>query len=461
MAETTEASETLPSPGETSTSDGDKPAVVDQSRKQTDASLRSERTTADELKKSEYQAADRAWRNFRVSADKVIANVRERDEKSLARQPENPHELTRLLDRERRTEDQLRDAERSFRDRERHQEREQRTNEENATVEQRKTTDNDLTRERVVEDRVLGLSEEPFHLLVSQVKDYAIYLLDPQGNIISWNEGAENLKGYKESEIIGKHFSVFYPQSDLDLGLPQKELQLALKEGRIESEGWRVRKDGSTFMANVLITALYGPSGEHRGFAKITQDVTERFTRAERDLIRSEEALRFANEHVAAVVALHVNAEKALSPHQRLVESVTAQIGKPRTIIALMGVSSLWILANMAAPLVGMAPWDPLPCFWLQGAVGAYAGLVATIVLATQNRQQRQAEQQAYLQLQVNLAAEKKTAKVIELLEELRRDMPSVPSRVDHQATAMAHAVDPEALMTLFKQMLSISTAKE
>lgn len=463
MTKTTEASESLPcpSPGERHTSDGDNPAAIDQSRKQTDASLGLERTTADELLRSEYDAADRARKDFRASSAKVIANVRERNEKCLAKHPEDPHELTRLLHSERHVEDQLRDAERSFRDQERHQELEERTNEENATVEQRKATDKDLTLERVAEDRVRGLSEEPFHLLVSQVKDYAIFLLDPQGNIISWNEGAEHLKGYKAAEIIGKHFSIFYPQRDLDLGIPEKELRLALQDGRVEAEGWRVRKDGSTFMANVLITALHGPSREHRGFAKITQDVTQRFTRAERDLLRSEESLRFATEHVAAVVALHVNAEKALSRHQRLVESVTAQIGKPRTIIALIAVSSMWILANIAAPLVGMTPWDPLPCFWLQGAVGAYAGLVATMVLATQNRQQRQAEQQAYLHLQVNLAAEKKTAKVIELMEELRRDLPSVPSRVDHQATAMACAVDPHALLTVFNEMLNTTKVKE
>lgn len=462
MAGTGEPTERPPSAslGKRPAGDGDKRVLIEQSRQQTDASLGSERRGADELIVNEYAAADRAWKNFRASADKVIASVRERDETWLASHPDDPKELEQTLHHERGTEDRLRDAERSFWEKARHQEQEERTNEIKANAERRQTTDQDLSRERGAEDTVLGQSEEPFRLLVSQVKDYAIFLLDPQGNIMSWNEGAEHLKGYRAAEIIGRHFSIFYPQSDIEQGIPQRTLRAALQQGRLEAEGWRIRKDGSAFLANVVITTLYGPGGQHRGFAKITRDMTQRFTRAERDLQRSEEALRFANEHVAAVVALHLSAEKGLSSHQRLVERVTAQIGRPRTVIALIGISSLWILANLVAPRVGIAPWDPLPCFWLQGAVGAYGGLVATIVLATQNRQQRQAEQQAYLELQVNLAAEKKTAKVIELLEALRRDMPSVPNRVDHQATAMAQAIDPEALMTALKEVLNLHSVK-
>lgn len=438
----------------------EKPELVVESREHTDASLGVERTAADELLTSEHDAADKALRKLRTSADTVIADVRERDEALLARRPEDPDELVRVLKSERHTEDQVRDAERNFLDRERMQAVDERAKEESTTTEKRKVTDENLSRERAAEDLLLKLSEEPFGLLVSQVKDFAIFLLDPRGIIISWNEGAERIKGYREAEVIGKPFSIFYTQHDLDLGLPEEELRIATREGRVESEGLRVRKDGSTFMANVLITALYGPGAVHLGFAKITRDITERFLRTERDLRRTEEALKFANDHVAAVVAIHVNAEKSMSAHQRLVERVTAQIAKPRTAIALITVASLWMLANVVAPHLGRAPWDPLPFFWLQGAVGAYASLVTTIVLATQNRQQAKAEQQAYLELQVNLAAEKKTAKVIELLEELRRDMPSVPSRVDHQAAAMACAVDPQALMHAFKETLHVAAPK-
>lgn len=438
----------------------DKPELVSDTREQTDESLGVERTAADELLTIEHEAADKALKKLRASADTAIADVRERDEALLAQRPEDPDELARVLKSERRTEDQVRDAERSFLDKERQQASDERTQEENTTSEKRKVTDENLSRERVAEDVVLKLSEEPFRLLVSQVKDFAIFLLDPRGVIISWNEGAERLKGYREDEVLGKRFTMFYTPQDLARGVPDEELRVATREGRIEAEGLRVRKDGSTFMANVLLTALYGPGAVHLGFAKITRDITERFLRAERDLRRTEEALKFANDHVAAVVAIHVNAEKSMSAHQRLVERVTAQIAKPRTAIALISIASLWMLANVVAPRFGRAPWDPMPFFWLQGAVGAYASLVTTIVLATQNRQQAKAEQQAYLELQVNLASEKKTAKVIELLEELRSDMPSVPSRVDHQAAAMACAVDPQAMMSAFKETLHVGAPK-
>jgi len=117
---------------------------------------------------------------------------------------------------------------------------------------------------------------ELFRLLVEGVKDYAIFMLDPEGHIISWNSGAESIKGYRSEEIIGQHFSVFYPPDAIARGWPEHELKVASKEGRFEDEGWRVRKDGSTFWANVVITALYDREQRLRGFAKVTRDMTER-----------------------------------------------------------------------------------------------------------------------------------------------------------------------------------------
>ncbi|MBI1878307.1 MAG: PAS domain S-box protein [Chloroflexi bacterium] len=102
------------------------------------------------------------------------------------------------------------------------------------------------------------LSAEQFRLLVQSVKDYAIVMLDPQGRVISWNGGAERIKGYRADEIIGKHFSAFYPQDDLANGKPAMELQVAAAEGRFEDESWRIRKDGTRFWANVIITPLRG-----------------------------------------------------------------------------------------------------------------------------------------------------------------------------------------------------------
>ena len=113
-------------------------------------------------------------------------------------------------------------------------------------------------------------------LLVNTIQEYAIFLLDPKGNIVSWNPGAQKLKGYTPSEAIGKHFSIFYPKRDIDAGKPQWELVEARKVGHVEDEGWRIRKDGTRFWANGVITALVGDDGRLVGFAKVTRDLTER-----------------------------------------------------------------------------------------------------------------------------------------------------------------------------------------
>ena len=120
----------------------------------------------------------------------------------------------------------------------------------------------------------LRQSEERFRLMVESVRDYAIFMLDVDGHITSWNKGAQLNKGYDAAEIIGKHFSIFYPQEKLDIGWPQHELEVALREGRFEDEGWRLRKDGSRFWANVVITAIHDSAGRHQGFVKVTRDLT-------------------------------------------------------------------------------------------------------------------------------------------------------------------------------------------
>jgi PAS domain S-box-containing protein len=115
-----------------------------------------------------------------------------------------------------------------------------------------------------------------FRLLVTQVKDYAIFLLNREGYVSTWNAGAEALKGYRAEEIIGRHFSCFYEERDAAMGQPQSLLNKAQQAGRIEHEGWRVRKDGTRFWANVVITALRNEDGTLYGFAKVTRDLTER-----------------------------------------------------------------------------------------------------------------------------------------------------------------------------------------
>jgi PAS domain S-box-containing protein len=122
-------------------------------------------------------------------------------------------------------------------------------------------------------------SEASFRLMVHHVVDYAIFMLDPTGRIVTWNAGAERIKGYRAGEIIGRHFSTFYPPEDVAAGKPDRELELAAAYGRLEDEGWRVRQDGSRFWANVVITALFDETGALRGFGKVTRDLTERRSR--------------------------------------------------------------------------------------------------------------------------------------------------------------------------------------
>jgi PAS domain S-box-containing protein len=139
--------------------------------------------------------------------------------------------------------------------------------------------------------------EDRLQLLIEAVVDYGIFVLDPQGHVVSWNTGAQKLKGYTRDEIVGKHFSTFYPPEDVQRGWPAEELRRAIASGRFEDEGWRIRKDGSRFWANVVITPLYEPTGELAGFAKVTRDLTIRREQEER-LRASEERLRLLIESV-------------------------------------------------------------------------------------------------------------------------------------------------------------------
>src|ERR1700683_4559673 len=140
-------------------------------------------------------------------------------------------------------------------------------------------------------------NEDRFRLLVESVRDYAIFMLDPDGIVLTWNAGAQRFKGYAAHEIIGQHFSRFYPAEALERGYPAHELEVAKASGTFEDEGWRVRKDGSLFWANVVITAVRNDHGELLGFAKVTRDLTQRRAHEE-DLRRSEERFRLLVEGV-------------------------------------------------------------------------------------------------------------------------------------------------------------------
>jgi PAS domain S-box-containing protein len=156
----------------------------------------------------------------------------------------------------------------------------------------------DIT-ERKRTEEILRESEERFRLLVGGVKDYAIIMLDPHGHVASWNAGAERIKGYQADEILGQHFSRFYTSEDLESGKPSMELKAATERGTFEDIGWRVRKDGSRFWANVIVAAVRDQSGVLRGFSKVTRDITDR-KQAEEEIRARTEQLAAANKELEA-----------------------------------------------------------------------------------------------------------------------------------------------------------------
>lgn len=156
----------------------------------------------------------------------------------------------------------------------------------------------DLT-ERMAAEKAIRQSEEQFRRLIQGVSDYAIYMLDPDGNVSSWNFGAERIKGYRPQEIIGRHFSTFYTPEDRESGLPEIALGLARTEGRFEREGWRVRKDGTRFWASVVIDVIRDDEGDVIGFAKITRDITEKME-TQRALEQAREEL-FQSQKMEAI----------------------------------------------------------------------------------------------------------------------------------------------------------------
>jgi PAS domain S-box-containing protein len=163
----------------------------------------------------------------------------------------------------------------------------------------------DLT-QRLNAEEELRRSTQQFRLLVQNVKDYGIFVLDPKGTILTWNEGARAIKGYEADEIIGKHFSIFYPEEDVKSGKPDYELVVAADVGRFEDLGWRLRKDGTRFWANVIITALRDSSGELIGYAKVTRDLTKQRAAEIKAL---EDARRLASEETAREFAERENTE--------------------------------------------------------------------------------------------------------------------------------------------------------
>jgi PAS domain S-box-containing protein len=200
----------------------------------------------------------------------------------------------------------------------------------------------DVTAEHKAQER-LRRSEERFRLLVEAVEDYAIFMLDPDGHVMSWNSGAQRSQGYSADEITGQHFRVFYPDEVAAAGHPERELEVALREGQYEEEGWRVRKDGSRYWASVLITAVFNADGEHVGFTKVTRDTTER-RRLEQEREQAVTALAEANRELEG---LNAKLQEAADEQAQFL-AVTAH--ELRTPVGLLA-GSADLLATHAADL--------------------------------------------------------------------------------------------------------------
>ncbi|MBV8674465.1 MAG: sigma 54-interacting transcriptional regulator [Acidobacteriaceae bacterium] len=218
----------------------------------------------------------------------------------------------------------------------------------------------DITLRKEMEE-ALRLSEERLRLIVENARDYAIFMLDPAGNVSTWNTGAERLKGYRAEEIIGRHFSVFYTQEDLDRGKPEHVLQTAKTEGRYEDEGWRIRKDGSPFWANVIVTAIRRTDGELIGFSKITRDFSSRKTAQESLLVELSNAVLAGLDIRKMLTAIAAGIQHIVPHDYAIIALYDEQSGRllaqdlqphadsafaADTVISIDGTPSGWVFTN-------------------------------------------------------------------------------------------------------------------
>ena len=209
----------------------------------------------------------------------------------------------------------------------------------------------DLTERRHAEE-ALKQSEERLRLLVASVKDYAIFMLDKHGRILTWNEGAQRLKGYTAEEIIGRPFTTFYTEEDRARGHPEDELRIAIQEGRYEEEGWRVRKDGTHFWANVTITALRDAKGELRGFAKVTRDLTARKRAEEEAQQRAEDYAALNRELDSFTSAVAHDLRAPLRAMMHLAEDISENTALRADASALTSLRALQSSARRMSDLI-------------------------------------------------------------------------------------------------------------
>jgi PAS domain S-box-containing protein len=198
---------------------------------------------------------------------------------------------------------------------------------------------------------VLG-SEDSFRLLVESAKDYAVVMLDPTGHVASWNAGAERFLGYRAEEIIGKHFSCSYPPEAIERGRPDQELKTAAKEGRSEDEGWRLRKDGKQFWANVIVSALRDKDGTLRGFSKVTRDLTERKQAEEKIQQQSREIMELSTPVMQVwqgVVVAPLIGSLDSNRTQQFMERLLERIVETNSPVALVDITGVPMIDTQTA----------------------------------------------------------------------------------------------------------------
>ena len=228
-----------------------------------------------------------------------------------------------------------------------------------------------LLRAREVQERTAALRqfELRFHTLVDAVKDYAIYMVDPQGRVSTWNAGAERIKGYRPEEIIGQHYSKFFTQEDLEHGKPSSGLKIAAAQGRFEDEGWRVRKDGSRFWASVVITAIRDQDGKLEGFAKVTRDLTDR-RNVEAALQHNERQLRalfefspdaiVTTDREGRIIQVNAQVENMFGYDRSEVIGQPVESSSPRAVPARASRPSQGLYPPRASPPHGRRDWNSM-----------------------------------------------------------------------------------------------------
>ncbi|EHL02865.1 putative Two-component system protein A [Glarea lozoyensis 74030] len=211
-------------------------------------------------------------------------------------------------------------------------------------------------------------TNDTYRMLVQTVKDYAIFMLDTKGNVKTWNQGAALLKGYTAEEIIGKHFSTFYTREDLVAEKPRKEIEICLRDGKVEDESWRLRRDGSRFWANVILTSVYR-NGVHIGFSKVTRDLTERKAAESRLVSAYEEAAKLKSEFLANMTheirtpmhgmlsALTLLTDTSLLPEQRELTGIIEESGN--VLLDVINDILDWTVLTKALASTTISPVDP------------------------------------------------------------------------------------------------------